>query len=74
MREPVTLMAYRLAMSALTPVAPLLLLTRRARGKEDGRRLGERRGIPGQARPEGARLCELVAWGVPTYFPGVEPA
>jgi DNA-binding transcriptional ArsR family regulator len=27
-----------------------------------------------QARPEGARLCELVAWGVPTYFPGVEPA
>jgi predicted ArsR family transcriptional regulator len=25
-------------------------------------------------RPAGARLCELVAWGVPTYFPGVEPA
>ena len=25
-------------------------------------------------RPEGARLCEFVAWGVPTYFPGVEPA
>ncbi len=25
-------------------------------------------------RPEGSRLCELVAWGVPTYFPGVEPA
>jgi DNA-binding transcriptional ArsR family regulator len=23
-------------------------------------------------RPEGARLCEFVAWGVPTYFPGVE--
>ena len=23
-------------------------------------------------RPEGARLCELVSWGVPTYFPGVE--
>ncbi|MEV0797039.1 helix-turn-helix domain-containing protein [Kribbella sp. NPDC050281] len=25
-------------------------------------------------RPPGARLCEFVAWGVPTYFPGVEPA
>jgi DNA-binding transcriptional ArsR family regulator len=25
-------------------------------------------------RPAGARLCEFVAWGVPTYFPGVEPA
>jgi DNA-binding transcriptional ArsR family regulator len=26
------------------------------------------------ARPEGARLCEFVAWGVPTYFRGVEPS
>jgi predicted ArsR family transcriptional regulator len=25
-------------------------------------------------RPEGSRLCELVAWGVPTYFPGVNPS
>jgi hypothetical protein len=25
-------------------------------------------------RPPGARLCEFVAWGIPTYFPGVEPA
>jgi len=25
-------------------------------------------------RPPGSRLCEFVAWGVPTYFPGVEPA
>jgi DNA-binding transcriptional ArsR family regulator len=25
-------------------------------------------------RPVGARLCEFVAWGVPVYFPGVEPA
>ncbi|MBS43603.1 MAG: transcriptional regulator [Nocardioides sp.] len=24
------------------------------------------------ARPEGSRLCELVAWGVPTYLPGLE--
>jgi 2-keto-4-pentenoate hydratase/2-oxohepta-3-ene-1,7-dioic acid hydratase in catechol pathway len=27
---------------------------------------------PGQ-RPPGSRLCEFVAWGIPTYFPGVEP-
>ena len=33
----------------------------------------ERLTDPGQ-RPEGARLCEFVAWGVPTYFPGVDPA
>ena len=25
-------------------------------------------------RPEGARLCEFVTWGVLTYFPGVEQA
>ncbi len=25
------------------------------------------------ARPSGSRLCELVAWGVPTYLPGQEP-
>jgi DNA-binding transcriptional ArsR family regulator len=33
----------------------------------------ERLSDPSQ-RPEGARLCEFVAWGVPTYFPGVDPA
>ena len=33
----------------------------------------ERLTDPGK-RPAGARLCEFVAWGVPTYFPGVEPA
>ena len=27
-----------------------------------------------QRRPPGSRLCEFVAWGIPTYFPGVEPA
>jgi len=27
-----------------------------------------------EQRPAGSRLCEFVAWGVPTYFPGVEPA
>ncbi|MFF0341024.1 winged helix-turn-helix domain-containing protein [Kribbella sp. NPDC004875] len=25
-------------------------------------------------RPAGARLCEFVSWGVPAYFPGVDPA
>jgi hypothetical protein len=25
-------------------------------------------------RPKGSRLCEFVAWGVLTYFPGVEEA
>jgi len=24
-------------------------------------------------RPPGSRLCELVAWGAPVHFPGVEP-
>lgn len=24
-------------------------------------------------RPPGSRLCEFVTWGVPTYFPGIEP-
>jgi DNA-binding transcriptional ArsR family regulator len=33
----------------------------------------ERLSDPAQ-RPAGARLCEFVAWGVPTYFPGVDPA
>ncbi|HET6988996.1 MAG TPA: helix-turn-helix domain-containing protein [Kribbella sp.] len=27
-----------------------------------------------EQRPPGSRLCEFVAWGIPTYFPGVEPA
>jgi DNA-binding transcriptional ArsR family regulator len=27
-----------------------------------------------EQRPDGSRLCEVVAWGVPTYFPGVDPA
>ena len=24
-------------------------------------------------RPPGSRMCEFVAWGVPAYFPGLEP-
>jgi DNA-binding transcriptional ArsR family regulator len=27
-----------------------------------------------ETRPEGARLCEFVAWGVPTYFREAEPS
>ncbi|MGW5189277.1 winged helix-turn-helix domain-containing protein [Kribbella sp. NPDC004138] len=34
-------------------------------------RHAERLTDPSQ-RPANARLCEFVAWGVPTYFPGVE--
>lgn len=48
------LAAYRAAMWFATPAAPLLLDWRASRGKEDPRRLGERRGRPGLARPGGA--------------------
>lgn len=44
---------YRLLSSALTPLVPLYLARRRRRGKEDGPRLGERRGIAGEPRPPG---------------------
>jgi hypothetical protein len=36
-------------------------------------RYADRLTDPG-SRPEGARLCEFVAWGVPTYFRGAEPS
>ncbi|MGZ0146305.1 winged helix-turn-helix domain-containing protein [Kribbella sp. WER1] len=36
-------------------------------------RHAERLTDPAQ-RPAGSRLCEFVTWGVPTYFPGVDPA
>ncbi|MFF0268564.1 winged helix-turn-helix domain-containing protein [Kribbella sp. NPDC004536] len=36
-------------------------------------RYTERLTDPAQ-RPAGSRLCEFVTWGVPTYFPGVDPA
>ena len=44
---------YRLASHAWRPAVPLLLARRAGRGKEEPARLGERRGRPGLARPEG---------------------
>ena len=44
---------YRAVTSALGPVADIALDYRLKRGKEDERRLGERKGAPGVARPAG---------------------
>lgn len=51
------LATYRVLTRALTPLAPLVLLWRKRRGKEDGARLGERIGFAG--RPRGDKP---VAW------------
>lgn len=56
MSLPFSLHAYRLASSALTPLAGPLLRWRLARGKEDGARLGERQGMPGAPRPAGSLI------------------
>ena len=53
MSSSVGLMAWRLATRLLTPVAPLLLRQRAARGKEDWTRMNERLGVAGVARPPG---------------------
>ena len=53
MSSSVGLTAWRLATGVLSPLAPLLLRQRAARGKEDGTRLNERLGIAGIARPAG---------------------
>jgi 3-deoxy-D-manno-octulosonic-acid transferase len=53
---PAGLRAYRLLSAAATPLAPLLLAQRLRRGKEDGARLGERRGESGVRRPPGALI------------------
>ena len=47
---------YVLATGLAGPGLRLLLAIRRARGKEDRKRLGERFGRPGRARPEGALI------------------
>jgi 3-deoxy-D-manno-octulosonic-acid transferase len=52
-RPPWTLRGYRLVMSALAPLAPLLLSYRLKRGKEDPARLAERHGESKFARPLG---------------------
>jgi 3-deoxy-D-manno-octulosonic-acid transferase len=53
MKIPLSLVAYRLATGALTPLAGPLLSWRLSRGKEDGARIAERRGAPGRERPAG---------------------
>jgi 3-deoxy-D-manno-octulosonic-acid transferase len=50
---PLTLRAYRRLSAAATPLAPLLLARRLKRGKEDPRRLPERRGEAAVERPPG---------------------
>lgn len=52
-RLPAPLIAYRVATTLLSPLAPALLRWRAGKGKEDPERLGERRARPGRARPEG---------------------
>jgi 3-deoxy-D-manno-octulosonic-acid transferase len=54
---------YRGLVTLAGPAILLLLARRRSRGKEDPNRIGERRGIAGQARPKG-RLIWLHAASV----------
>jgi 3-deoxy-D-manno-octulosonic-acid transferase len=50
---PLTLRAYQRLSAAATPLAPLLLSRRLKRGKEDPRRIAERRGEAAVERPAG---------------------
>ena len=50
---PLGLRAWRWLGMAVTPLAPLLLRERAARGKEERARMQERLGAPGLPRPEG---------------------
>src|SRR5258705_5763656 len=52
----VALALYRVAMNALSPVAPALLRRRSRLGKEDASRLAERYGLASRARPEGTLI------------------
>lgn len=53
MKLPLSLVAYRLATRAFALLSRLLLSWRLSRGKEDGARIGERRGEPSLDRPAG---------------------
>ena len=53
MKAPFGLAAWRLLAGLATPLAPLLLRQRAARGKEDRARLNERLGIASIPRPDG---------------------
>lgn len=52
-RAPLGLAAWRLLAGLATPLAPLLLRQRAARGKEDKARINERLGIASLPRPDG---------------------
>ena len=53
MTAPLSLIGYRLASFVATPLAGPMLAMRLKRGKEDPRRVRERRGLTGLARPPG---------------------
>jgi 3-deoxy-D-manno-octulosonic-acid transferase len=53
MTAPLSLIAYRTASFLATPLAGPILAMRLRRGKEDPRRIGERRGLTRLARPPG---------------------
>ncbi len=53
MTAPLSLLAYRAASFLATPLAGPILAMRLRRGKEDPRRIGERRGLTRLARPPG---------------------
>lgn len=53
MNLPLGLRVYRLACALFWPVAPIVMLMRARRGKEEGGRSSERRGGPTRARPPG---------------------
>jgi 3-deoxy-D-manno-octulosonic-acid transferase len=50
---PMTLRVYRKLSSAVVPLAPALINRRLKQGKEDPERIGERRGMSRDVRPEG---------------------
>jgi 3-deoxy-D-manno-octulosonic-acid transferase len=67
-RLPMTLRAYRLVSSAMSPLTPAWLAYRTKRGKENPERLTERRGLAAFERPDGpliwvhgASVGELLA-------------
>jgi len=53
MSMPLSLLGYRIATWAATPIASPLLSLRLRRGKEDPKRLDERRGLSRRERPKG---------------------
>jgi 3-deoxy-D-manno-octulosonic-acid transferase len=54
--EPFGLRLYRLFSRAAGPIAELALQRRLKAGKEDPKRISERRGVPGRPRPDGSLI------------------